>query len=306
LPWFKVNPQKPPNRHEKRRFWLFQNCFTIVSANYLTTQCPSIFQVNKMRTWKILTITAVVVVAAALTVASAYAYMGITAPATYTATGTAGTYGGYGGYGGMMGGRGMMGGYAYVQPQTSSQTTTPSYGRGCIGQAYAPTTPTNTATLNITTAAAIAQTYIASNPNLAVAQVEEYSQNFYAQVAEKDTGAGAFELLINKVTGAVGPEMGPNMMWTTKYGPISNGMMSFLNTTTPTTNMPVNTSAAQANAQQYLTTNIPGATTGDVTTFYGYYTIEILNNGATYGMLSVNGYTDKSGSTLGTEPSSKN
>jgi len=28
-----------------------------------------------------------------------------------------------------------------------------------------------------------------------------------------------------------------------------------------------------------------------VTTFYGYYTIEVLSNGTTYGMLSVNGYT---------------
>ena len=49
---------------------------------------------------------------------------------------------------------------------------------------------------------------------------------------------------------------------------------------------------ATINAQQYLTSYLPGTTTGDVTTFYGYYTIEVLNTNSTpYGMLSVNAYT---------------
>jgi hypothetical protein len=35
---------------------------------------------------------------------------------------------------------------------------------------------------------------------------------------KKDTGTGAMELLINKPSGQVYPEPGPNMMWNTKYG----------------------------------------------------------------------------------------
>ena len=56
-----------------------------------------------------------------------------------------------------------------------------------------------------------------NNPDLAVREVEEYTQNFYVQIYEKSTGIGAFELLIDKYTGSVYPEQGPNMMWNTKY-----------------------------------------------------------------------------------------
>ncbi len=72
------------------------------------------------------------------------------------------------------------------------------------------------------------------------------------------------------------------------------GMMSrysYGNTVTPTTTMPVNVTQAKADAQKFLNINYPNTTTGDVTTFYGYYTIEVLNNGNTYSMISVNGYT---------------
>ena len=49
--------------------------------------------------------------------------------------------------------------------------------------------------------------------------------------------------------------------------------------------MPVTAAQATTDAQTYLNTYVIGATTGDVTAFYGYYTIEILNGGTTYGML---------------------
>ncbi len=97
--------------------------------------------------------------------------------------------------GGMMGGfgngngfRGMMGNYGYTAPYTTSGSQ-----------------------LTINNAVTIAQNYVASigNPNLVVKQVEEYTANFYVQVNEKSTGNGAFELLINKYTGSIYPEMGP-------------------------------------------------------------------------------------------------
>jgi hypothetical protein len=271
----------------------------------------------EMKSWKIFTAVTLAVVVAALFTASAYAYMGSRAVSgTYgTATGVAGTYGYYGGMmgGGMMGGYGNGYGYGYTPTVTNPQTTTPTtqatttpttpansyYGRwgcggirGTIGYAAPPTT-TATA-LNITTAETIAQNYVAStgNSNLAVAQVEEYTLNFYVQVNEKNTSFGAFQLLIDKYTGAVTPEMGPNMMWNTKYGMMNGGMMGSY-VTTPTTTMPVNVTQAKADAQQFLNTYYDGTTVGDTATFYGYYTIEALSNGSPYGMLSVNGYTGR-------------
>jgi hypothetical protein len=59
----------------------------------------------------------------------------------------------------------------------------------------------------------------------------------------------------------------------------------------PTTTMTVTAAQATSDAQQYLNTYVPGTTTGDVTTFYGYYTIEVLNGTTTFGMLSINGYS---------------
>src|SRR5215203_6042115 len=61
------------------------------------------------------------------------------------------------------------------------------------------------------------------NPNLEVAEVMEFANNYYAEVREKDTGIGAMELLIDKPGGWVYPEPGPNMMWNTKYGMMPRG-----------------------------------------------------------------------------------
>ncbi len=281
-----------------------------------------------METWKILTIVMLVVVGAALVTATTYAYMGnrIGTYAPYgTNTGTTYPYtGGYGyGYGGGMMGGGMMGGgYRYYNappaatypqntvPTQPTQTTPPT----------TPTTPTPAAPaypygiyagqLNISTAVTIAQNYLAAryNPDLAVKEIEEYSQNFYVQYYEKSTGIGAFEMLIDKYTGAISPEMGPNMMWNTKYGMMSGGgnfggmmgggMMGgygygygYSYTGIPTATMPVNEAQAKVDAQQYLNTYYPGTTAEEVFAFYGYYHVMVQLNGSDYGMMSVNGYT---------------
>ena len=120
--------------------------------------------------------------------------------------------------------------------------------------------------------------------------MEEYTQNFYVLLKEKSTSLGAFEMLIDKYTGAIYPEMGPNMMWNTKYGMMNGGMMGW---TAGAQTEPITVTAEQAktNAQQFLTANHPGTTVGSTDTFYGYYHIDVLSAGNTYGMLSVNGYT---------------
>ena len=124
--------------------------------------------------------------------------------------------------------------------------------------------------------------------DLALAEVMEFNQNFYAEVEEEDTGIHAMELLIDKYTGQVYPETGPNMMWNAKYGMMS-GMM--WGTLTPSGPMTVTEEAAKGYAEEFLKSYLPGAKVGDADRFYGYYTIEILSNDQIYGMLSVNGYT---------------
>lgn len=179
-------------------------------------------------------------------------------------------FGNYGGYG-MMGGRGgygMMGGYGY---------------------GYAP----NATPLKIDDAVNRAKQYVAAynNADLKLTEVEEYSANFYAMVEEKSTGNAAFQILIDKFNGAVYPEMGPNMMWNTKYSPM-NSMMGGFGFNQPSGKMTVTIDQARTNAEQYIKANLPNATVekeGD--TFYGYYNFDVLQNGNTYGMLSVNGYT---------------
>ncbi len=259
-----------------------------------------------MKNWKIITLVSIAVVVAALFTTSVFAI---------------GMMGGrYGSYGGMMGG-GYGTGYGYnnppytTQPGATAQTPSSQYyqpvypfmfGGGMMGRlgngygfggmmsgyGYSAPYTYNGSPLSINTASTIAQNYVSSigNPDLVVKQVEEYSANFYVQVNEKSTGHGAFELLISKYTGSIYPEMGPNMMWNTKYGMMRGGILGGI-FGTPTTTMTITAAQAQTDAQQYLNTYIPGTTTGDVTTFYGYYTIEVLNGTTPYGMLSINGYS---------------
>jgi hypothetical protein len=159
---------------------------------------------------------------------------------------------------GMMGGGGMMGGW-----------------NGASG------TGTRLSLDQIT---GIAEKYAAGyGANLEVAEVMEFSNNFYAVLQEKATGRGAIEILLDPYSGAVSPEMGPNMMWNTKYGPMGRGTAG---------DNPLTLEQARALAQKALDANIPGATVHtDGRTFYGHYTFDYDIDARTAGMLSVNGST---------------
>jgi hypothetical protein len=173
--------------------------------------------------------------------------------------------------------------YGTITPPASAG----QYGSGrCHGMnGYANPTASNQA-VNV------AKTYLASlnNPDLAIDEVEEYAQNFYVLFYEKRTGVEAFEMLIDKYTDSITPEMGPNMMWNTKYGLLMGRMIGVL-TTTQTGPMTVAVNQAKTYAQQFLTANYPGTTVESIETFYGYYHVDVLSAGNTQGMLSVNGYT---------------
>jgi len=139
-------------------------------------------------------------------------------------------------------------------------------------------------------ALSIAERYLASlnDPDLAIDEIMEFELNYYVIYYEKSTGIGAFEMLIDKDTGRIFPEYGPNMMWNTKYG--HAGMMGGWQQA-PSGEMPLDQDEAVSLAQEFLDRYLPGAVAEDPHRFYGYYTIHVTKNGKIYGMLSVNGYT---------------
>lgn len=213
----------------------------------------------------------------------------------------------WGGYGMM--GPGMMGGSGYGGYQGCGD-----YGMmGPWGGTY----PEGTETLTMDEAeAAIERSLEAwNNDDLKVAEVMEFSNHFYAIVQEISTGIGAFEVLVDRVTGAVYSEPGPNMMWNLKYGTMSGygmgmmsggygnggmmgggqghgGTMGGITDPAPSPTMPIDEAEAIELAQEYLDTVRPGTTADEeADTFYGYYTLHVPTGGEVTGMLSVNGYT---------------
>jgi hypothetical protein len=143
--------------------------------------------------------------------------------------------------------------------------------------------------LTMSQAVNIAQAYLQkrNDPNLYLNEIMDFQYNFYVQIFEENTDIGAFEVLIDPYTGDIYPEPGPNMVWNTKYGTMS-GIIWGINEAGP---MTVSKTEAQADAQQFLNSYLPGSSIDTINGFYGYYTMDILMNDAIYGMVSVSGYT---------------
>lgn len=143
--------------------------------------------------------------------------------------------------------------------------------------------------IGIEAAAQAVQSYVTATglPNLAVAEVMEFLNNYYAVVVERDTGRGAFELLVDKSTGLVFPEFGPTVVWNTRYGPAGG----WASPTDPGAEMPIGPDQARALAAQYLDSHGLRRDLEPPVRFYGYYTFHTLRGQETDGMLSVNGFT---------------
>lgn len=148
--------------------------------------------------------------------------------------------------------------------------------------------------------------------DLVTGEIMVFDNHAYAQIIEESTGIGAMEVLVDPVTLAVTPEYGPNMMWNLKYSPMAgfgmmgmmgaavdpsgfggvSGMMGGQDLSDLPSEMPVDAEEAVEIAQRYLDAYLPGAEAGgEADPFYGYYTLHILRDGSTVGMLSVNGYS---------------
>jgi len=178
-----------------------------------------------------------------------------------------GMMGSYGTVKGMMGNGSMMSRANGFAPGSQCGSGTPDYGA-------------NATPITIDEAKTAVEKYLGGtgNTDLELAEVIQFDNHFYAGIKEKSTGNYAFELIVNKYTGVVGHEMGPNMMWNAKYGHMSIGE----------TDTKVTKEQAIKFAQDYLDRVIPGTKVNGADTFYGYYTMEVTKDDKITGMLSVN------------------
>jgi hypothetical protein len=122
-----------------------------------------------------------------------------------------------------------------------------------------------------------------------------FASNYYLQVLDA-RGKGIAELLVDRFTGAVRPEHGPNMMWNTASDGTgaagmmaSGGMMGGVDrgaTAAPRYDL----TAARRVADSFLNNYQPGARALEGTTFPGYFTFS-FGIGGRGGVLSVNAST---------------
>lgn len=155
--------------------------------------------------------------------------------------------------------------------------------------------------VSIERAEEISENYLDSiqTADLEISEIMEFEYNFYVIYSEHETGMGAFEMLIDKNTGQIFPEYGPNMMWNLKYG--HGGMMSgpggmmgsggMMGGYYPSGSESLSEQEALEIAQDFLDEVYPGAEADDPHPFYGYYTIHTTRDGNVFGMLSVNTFS---------------
>jgi len=117
----------------------------------------------------------------------------------------------------------------------------------------------------------------AQQSGLAVGEVMEFDNHFYAELIEP-SGDLATEVLVDRRTGSVQLEFGPAMMWNTRYG------MHRARSSSPR----VDAKEARAIAQAWLAERRRGETAGGADVFPGYYTVHVMRGKKIGGMLSVN------------------
>ncbi|MBK8903554.1 MAG: hypothetical protein IPM53_20390 [Anaerolineaceae bacterium] len=174
--------------------------------------------------------------------------------------------------------------------------------------------------LTIAEAETAAINYLATlnNDSLSLGEIMIFDNHAYAQIIDETSETGAFEVLVDPVTHNVFPEPGPNMMWNTEYGMMSGGNFGMMggmmngqvgpgmmgdgqyggmmggNDYAQDAEINITAEEAVDAAQEYLDAYLPGKTADEqADAFPGYYTIHVLEDGETIGMLSVNAYTGR-------------
>jgi hypothetical protein len=266
---------------------------------------------NTLRTTLIVLVT--VIAAAALLLVGMYFGRAWLSPVGFASSGMMGNFGGSWERGAYGMGSGMMG--SFGQDSSFGYGNTGMMGSGMMGYGMMGSgvggALIGVEPLTIAEAETALEDYLSGlgNDDLEIGEIMIFDNHAYAELIETSTGIGAMEVLVDPVTKAVYPEYGPNMMWNLKYSPMAgSGMMGMMSgfgasfqaggmmggqaTVDLPAELPVSADEAVQIAQRYLDTYLAGAQADEeADPFYGYYTLHILRDGSTIGMLSVNGYT---------------
>ncbi len=135
-----------------------------------------------------------------------------------------------------------------------------------------------------------------------------FTNNVYAQVLDA-SGSAVGEILLDRYSGAVSLEPGPNMMWNARWGlGAYGGMRGFgpgygpgmgpntmgprtADPNAPSTGARLDEAAATSRANSFLAGYLPGTSVVGSQAFPGYFTFDYGMNGTPLGMLSVNALT---------------
>jgi hypothetical protein len=123
----------------------------------------------------------------------------------------------------------------------------------------------------------------ASNSSLRISELWEYGTVYKAELSDTN-GTKAFDLIADKFTGVVMPEMGMSMMLNASYG---KGMYK-----TPAfgRNLSVTADQAKSYAQAFVEKNNLGYILGTPEAYPGYYKFHTTSGGALGLDIMVNGY----------------
>ncbi|MCO5384417.1 peptidase [Desulfosporosinus sp.] len=194
---------------------------------------------------------------------------------------------GYGGGYGMMGGQGVNGyggGYGMMGGQGVNGY---GGGYGMMGGGYDAKSLgvdlTDGKVASSDQAVAIAKAYAQKiNQDLVISQLHEFSNVYGVEFNEGKTGAKAYEVMVFKNGGRIITDMGPNIMWNTKYGHMNWGNDGALT---------VSEEQATKNAQEFVTKMGQGYSIGKPELSPGYYEFMVQKDGKDYAELDINGYT---------------
>jgi hypothetical protein len=117
----------------------------------------------------------------------------------------------------------------------------------------------------------------------------EFTDYYYAVLREPVTGKGAMEILVDRKNGAVEVEIGPNLMWNTKYGLHRDEGMTGVRDLQA---HDISAKQARSLAMDWLQVHHPGLSVdNDIIQFYGYYSLYIIDGSSLVGILSVHDTT---------------
>lgn len=107
-----------------------------------------------------------------------------------------------------------------------------------------------------------------------------FSSNYYAVLKDTGSGQDIAEIIVDRYSGSIYPEPGPNIMWNTRFGAGRTGTGKY----------EYNITEAEKLAGDFLTGYLPGTQIMESKQMPGYYTFDFGRNDIE-GMLSVNAFS---------------